>query len=55
MANGPTRSTSDWQSSGTYPSLASDSTSRFIPQVWSGKLVENFYNATVFGDIANTD
>lgn len=38
-----------------YPSLASDSASQFIPQVWSGKLVEKFYTATVFGAIANTD
>ena len=27
----------------------------FIPEIWSGKLVEKFYDATVFGDIANTD
>jgi hypothetical protein len=27
----------------------------FIPEVWSGKLVEKFYDATVFGEIANTD
>lgn len=27
----------------------------FIPEVWSGKLVEKFYDATVFGAIANTD
>lgn len=27
----------------------------FIPQIWSGKLVEKFYDATVFGDISNTD
>lgn len=27
----------------------------FIPEVWSGKLVVKFYDATVFGDIANTD
>ena len=61
MANGPTRaaaglSTDYWENPGSaYPSLASDSTSRFIPQVWAGKILENFYNATVFGDIANTD
>ena len=30
-------------------------TSRFAPQVWAGKLVEKFYDATVFGEIANTD
>lgn len=38
-----------------YPSIASDSTSKFIPEVWAGKLVEKFYDATVFGEIANTD
>ncbi len=27
----------------------------FIPEVWSGKLVEKFYEATVLGAIANTD
>jgi hypothetical protein len=27
----------------------------FIPQIWSGKLVEKFYAATVLGAIANTD
>lgn len=27
----------------------------FIPEIWSGKLVEKFYAATVFGEIANTD
>lgn len=35
---------------------SSDSTTgRFIPEIWSGKLVEKFYDATVFGEIANTD
>ena len=36
-------------------SLASDSTSKFIPAIWSTKLVVKFYAATVFGEIANTD
>jgi hypothetical protein len=27
----------------------------FIPQIWSGKLIENFYAATVLAQIANTD
>jgi len=27
----------------------------FIPAIWSGKLVEKFYNATVLAAIANTD
>lgn len=35
--------------------LSSTGTSKFIPQIWSGKLVAKFYDATVFGAIANTD
>lgn len=54
MANGLTRSTSSWKG-GAYPDIASDSASKFIPQIWSGKLVEKFYTATVFGAICNTD
>ena len=27
----------------------------YIPEIWSGKLIEKFYAATVFGAIANTD
>lgn len=27
----------------------------FIPAIWSGKLIEKFYDATVLGTIANTD
>ena len=27
----------------------------FIPEVWSGNLVDKFYDATVFGEICNTD
>lgn len=30
-------------------------TGTFIPEVWSGKLVEKFYSATVLGAVANTD
>jgi len=26
-----------------------------IPEIWSGKAIEKFYLATVFGDCANTD
>ena len=37
------------------PSHASGSSSNFIPAIWSGKLLEKFYPATVFGEIANTD
>jgi len=49
------RSATGGVAGGQYPSLASDSTSKFIPQIWSGLLVEKFYPATVIGDIANTD
>ena len=38
-----------------YSSTGANNTSKFNPQVWSSKLVEKFYDATVFGDIANTD
>lgn len=27
----------------------------YIPEIWSGKLLEKFYKATVFAQIANTD
>jgi hypothetical protein len=39
--------------SGSNPSPAY--TGVFIPEIWSGKLVEKFYAATVLGAIANTD
>lgn len=39
----------------TYPNYQSDGSTGFIPQIWAGKLVEKFYNATVLGEIANTD
>jgi|PlaIllAssembly_1097288.scaffolds.fasta_scaffold00475_3 hypothetical protein len=38
-----------------YPDYGSTGTSKFIPQIWSTKLVIKFYKATVFGDISNTD
>jgi len=28
---------------------------KFIPEIWSAKLVQNLYDATIFGSIANTD
>lgn len=39
--------------SGSVPSPAYSGT--FIPEIWSGKLVEKFYDATVLGAIANTN
>lgn len=44
-------SSSPW--SGSNPSPAYSGT--FIPEIWSGKLIEKFYAATVLGAIANTD
>ena len=46
--SGPTRAAG-------YPDLSSSSSSGFIPEIWSGKMVEKLYPSTVFGDIANTD
>lgn len=37
--------------SGAYPNRAGI----FIPELWSGKILEKFYASTVFGMIANTD
>lgn len=34
---------------------ASGLSGTYIPEIWSGKLIEKFYTATVFGAIANTD
>lgn len=39
--------------SGSNPNPAYSGT--FIPEVWTGKLIEKFYAATVLGAIANTD
>jgi hypothetical protein len=33
----------------------SDYSGNFIPEIWSGKLIENFYDATVLAAISNTD
>ncbi len=30
-------------------------TGNFIPEVWSAKLIQNFYDATVLAAISNTD
>lgn len=38
-----------------HPDYSSTSASGFIPQVWSGKLVEKLYISTVFAEISNTD
>lgn len=38
-----------------HPDYSSTSTSGFIPQIWSGKMVEKLYLSTVFAEISNTD
>ncbi|MFC6441049.1 hypothetical protein [Bowmanella sp. JS7-9] len=38
-----------------YSSTGANNTSKFIPQIWSKKLLVKFYDQTVFGAIANTD
>ena len=38
-----------------YTDLSSTSSGQFIPEIWSGKLVQKFYDASVFGEIASTD
>jgi hypothetical protein len=38
-----------------HPDYSSSGTSKFIPEVWSGKLLVKFYDATVLGAITNTD
>jgi hypothetical protein len=45
---GPTRAAQ-------HPDYSSTSDSGFIPQVWSGKLVEKLYLSTCFAEISNTD
>lgn len=56
MANGVARALDAATShTGDYPTIASDSTSKFIPIVWSKKMLRNFYETTAFLEIANTD
>jgi hypothetical protein len=45
----------NWALGGTSADYSSTGSFGFIPAIWSGKLVERFYDATVFGAIANTD
>ncbi|MFM2625730.1 phage major capsid protein [Vibrio owensii] len=40
---------------GQAPNYSAGSTSEFVPEVWSGKLVVKFYDTTVLAAIANTD
>src|SRR6478609_3575982 len=38
-----------------YPTGSSLQSTGFIPEIWSGKLVEKFYASTVLAAISNTD
>jgi hypothetical protein len=40
---------------GQVPYTGSPYSGTFIPALWSGKLAQKFYAATVFGEVANTD
>lgn len=39
----------------SHPDYSSTSASGFIPQVWSGKMIEKLYTRTCFAEISNTD
>lgn len=39
----------------SHPDYSSTSSPGFIPQVWSGKMVEKLYQRTCFAEISNTD
>lgn len=38
-----------------YPDYTNSGTSRFIPEIWSGKMVVKFYKSTCLSEISNTD
>ena len=38
-----------------YSSTGANNVAKYIPQIWSKKMLISFYDATVFGEIANTD
>lgn len=39
----------------SYSNLPAGGTRTFIPEIWSGKMIEKFYDATVLAAISNTD
>ena len=41
--------------SGAYPQYSTASTTKFIPEIWSGKLQAKFYKSTVLSEITNND
>ena len=52
---GPTRSTSGWDSSNFATSSYASSAGGFIPELWTHKMVDQFYAASVFGEVSSTE
>ena len=44
-----------WAQDPSATPLGSDSSTGYIPEIWSGKLLEKFYLTTVMGEISNTE
>lgn len=47
--------TSGYYGAGTTDQYAAAGSTKFIPEIWSGKLQAKFYKSTVFGEISNND
>ena len=52
---GPTRSASGWNGADFTASSYASSAGGFIPELWNPKMVEQFYAASVFGEISSTE
>lgn len=52
---GVARSAADWISGGAYPQDYNSANRTYIPELWSGKLVENWYKASVIAAITSTE
>lgn len=38
-----------------HPDYSSTGTSKFVPQIWSSKLLHKYYISTLFSEITNSD
>ena len=52
---GPTRSASGWNSADFTASSYASSAGGFISELWTPKMVEQFYAASVFGEVSSTE
>ena len=52
---GVSRSTADWISGGAYPQDYNSANRTYIPELWAGKLVENWYKSSVIAAITSTE